>query len=277
MAKSGTKTRRKGGGKSRTKFRGTPRWKRDETQESSPIISCHAHGHQECQVDESGAPESSEPIPVSKNVFVECSDEDIVATTSASFRKLGNPLQTSKTTADATDGIQTRAQLHGSFGPEVVGYRIMDMGNLCDAMQEMHKCKGGKIAVKELNRSGLGSKLLFECSVCDHKVYMDTSRKTAGKVKTFDINRRTVFAAGELGLGREGVAMLCDIINLPNPLYDTAFQKHVKGIHNSTNTVLDNELRCSAQRLRDFHRKENPDMEQERVYCELWYRICPGS
>ena len=154
----------------------------------------------------------------------------------------------------AKDSVTTRAQVSAVLGPEVQEYRLTDVETLRKAMEQMHNCKGGKIHVKELSRSGLGSSLLFQCSLCAHKVHMDPAKEMPGIVKTFDINRRTVYASGELGLGRESLATLCEIMNLPSPVYDNCYQDHIKSIHSTTKVVLEKKLR-----------EQNSDIEADSV------------
>ena len=57
----------------------------------------------------------------------------------------------------AKDCVTTRSQAATFLGPEIQGYRLVDFENLRDAMEKMHKCKGGKIIMRELKKSGLGS------------------------------------------------------------------------------------------------------------------------
>ena len=165
----------------------------------------------------------------------------------------------------AKNSVTTRAQAASVLGPEVQGYRRTDVENLRRAMEEMHTCKGGKINVKELTTSGFCSTLLFECSICSHKVHMDTAKQTAGKVKSFDVNRRSVYASGELGLGRKGLATLCKIMNLPCPIYENSYKDHVRSIHATTKTVLEGKLRELAQKLRKYKMEQDVNIETDAI------------
>ena len=189
---------------------------------------------------------------------------------SASAKKLQNVFN--KTDEDAVerarlakDCVTTRSQAATFLGPEIQGYRLVDVENLRVAMVKMHKCKGGKIIVKELEKSGLGSTFLFECSVCAHTAHMNTAKQTPGKVRTFDINRRSVFAAGELGIGREGLATLCEIMNLPAPVYNNSFSDHMKFVHESTKACLEEKLTESARKLRHIYTEKSLDVSEDSV------------
>lgn len=262
-SKLGSKTRTSSGKKSSRKFKGIPRWKKSESVSTVVArgnqLSGSATSDSEIPCHRDSA--SSDPVQRGKSCETE---ENPAVVTSASLRKLGEKQQSDQAQTEGSDQAgpsqrQTRSVSKKSLAPKVSGYRVTDIENMCEAMKQMHSCKSCKINVKELNRYGLGSTLVFECSVCGHQVHMDTSKKVPGTVKCYDVNRRSVYSAGELGIGREGLAILCDIMNLPYPLYDQAFQSHAESIHRATKSVLDTKLALAAKKLKEFYKTEYPD------------------
>ena len=97
-------------------------------------------------------------------------------------------------------------------------------------MESMHKCKKRKITMVDdaSKRAVLSSFYYFECTSCKHRVYMVTSKKkNEGKPCLFDVNQRFAFAIyGELERGREALATICDILNMPYRGIPTFPRKH---------------------------------------------------
>ena len=177
------------------------------------------------------------------------------AETSASFRKITagseamTPLQSTPISHSSTSHCTVT-----DFDQEAdEGYRLIYVENMRKAMEQMHQfsCIRSRIYVKEgSRRSGLCSTLHFECSECCIDVSMNTSKKVAEKSDSYDINTRATFAMSELGLGREGLATVCEIFNIPAPLSDSNYQQSKKTIHSAINGVLNEKLAAAAQRVR---------------------------
>ena len=151
-------------------------------------------------------------------------NEDISILKSTSARKLEQVnLELPQTPEE--EGVTTRQSLQEQ---EQEGYRIVYVDNIRKTVESMHKCKNGTIITSEdaSKRAGLSSCFHFECTECKQKVEMVTSRSVEGKASSFDVNRRTNFAMGELGLGREALATICEILNMPPPVTDRAYQQH---------------------------------------------------
>ena len=135
------------------------------------------------------------------------------------------------------------------------GYRLVYIKNLTNAMKEFHKivCKQADIELSEdvSKRAGLCSHLIFHCLSCDTKVSMSTGKESKGKKASFDINRRAVFAAGEIGIGREALSTMCAVVNMPPPPSLRAYQQHKTAICDATNFVVGKSLSDAAKRVRD--------------------------
>ena len=60
----------------------------------------------------------------------------------------------------------------------------------------------------------------IECAKCKTKVHLQTSANQGDNWKAqnaVDINRQVVFSACEMGVGREAITVMCDILNMPVP------------------------------------------------------------
>ena len=183
--------------------------------------------------------------------------EDLLTEKSTSARKLENATSEAPKTPDVD-----RATTRQSTQEEEQGYRIVYIENIRKAVESMHKCKNGKIITCEdaLKRAGLSSSYHFECTTCKQRVDMDTSKPVEGKARSFDVNRRTNFAMGELGLGREALATICEILNMPPPVSDSAYQKHNRSVNLATRKVLDEKLNDAGHRVRKFLQKDGTEV-----------------
>ena len=180
-------------------------------------------------------------------------NEDITTDKSASARKLENVSLEPPNTPE-TDGVTTTQ----STQLEEQGYQIVYIENIRKTVESMHKCKNGAIIACEdaSKRAGLSSSYHFECTKCKQSVDMDTSKPVEGKVRSFDVNRRTNFAMGELGLGREALATICEILNMPHPVSDSAYQKHNQSVNLATRKVLYEKLNGAGHRVRGLFQKD---------------------
>lgn len=75
----------------------------------------------------------------------------------------------------------------------------------------------------------------------EHDGDQETSRTIQGK----DINRRVVYAAFEMGIGREGVAKLCEILNMPFSISIDTYN-HEGILHAAHDKVTKEQLKANA-------------------------------
>ena len=81
---------------------------------------------------------------------------------------------------------------------------------------------GGELTIKDdvARTYGNSSVIEIECSKCDTKVELQSLGNTSGSwtaKNALHVNRRMVYAASEMGVGRESMSALCDILNMPSP------------------------------------------------------------
>ncbi|PFX17994.1 hypothetical protein AWC38_SpisGene17659 [Stylophora pistillata] len=65
-----------------------------------------------------------------------------------------------------------------------------------------------------------------------------------------DINRRVVCAAFEMGIGREGVAKLCEILNMPFSISIDTWYNHEEILHAAHNKVTKEQLKANANEVK---------------------------
>ncbi|XP_048583267.1 uncharacterized protein LOC5520998 isoform X1 [Nematostella vectensis] len=65
-----------------------------------------------------------------------------------------------------------------------------------------------------------------------------------------DINRRLVYAAAETGIGREGMATICEILNMPQPMSSQAWKDHQNTLYSAHKKAVSEHLESSRARLR---------------------------
>ena len=86
------------------------------------------------------------------------------------------------------------------------------------------KCKYGKLAIKEdvSRKMGLASLFVTECQGCSEMVELYTSPTCEGS-KGFEINRRAVLGALEIGGGKTSLQKLCAYLNMPSPTSEDTY------------------------------------------------------
>ena len=103
-------------------------------------------------------------------------------------------------------------------------YRLIELSSLIRAFQPLQQCHAEEeLTIKDdVARTYSNSSLIeTECSKCDIKVEIQSSGNTSGSwtpQSAMDINRRMVYAASEMGVGRESLTTMCDILNMPSPI-----------------------------------------------------------
>ena len=68
-----------------------------------------------------------------------------------------------------------------------------------------------------------------------------------------DINRRSVLASVEVGIGREGFATVCEILNMPPPVSVTSWTAHVRELHNQHLVAAEEFLNKNREEVKDFY------------------------
>ena len=148
---------------------------------------------------------------------------------SKSFSLEGEHLWRSKRLAQKE---RERARAAAYYEEPDPGYRFIHLDSVRRLFQEGYKCKNANITFEEDQAKRYGQSALFVlvCSKCKKKTYLQTAKNSGGMWQpnnTKEINRRLVYAACETGIGREGMATICDILNMPQPMSSEAWSDHV--------------------------------------------------
>ena len=180
--------------------------------------------------------------------------EDASPVTSASRRKIEQARNVDdKETAETPKTRIMRSDVRGEMSAaDDLGYRLVYLENIRKVLEDMHGCKGGMMLMTEdvSKRRGLSSKICFECTICSNSITLETNKTSKEATFSSDVNLRSVFAVGEIGLGREGLSTFCEILDMPPPIHDSAFQKQKKKVHSVTKTTVLEKLQEAAKGVR---------------------------
>ena len=77
-------------------------------------------------------------------------------------------------------------------------------------------------------------------------------RNTQGK----DISKRAVFACNEVGLGREGLAAICEVLDMPSPVVTNAWVAHDNELYKQHLIAVKEQL-GKNQEVKELHDKED--------------------
>lgn len=87
----------------------------------------------------------------------------------------------------------------------------------------------------EAQRAGLALVITVSCGRGEQSTTFSSSPTCAGKV--LDINRRSVLAADEVGLGREGLTTLTTILGTSPPVSVGVFDSHMRQLEDGSMKV----------------------------------------
>ena len=116
-------------------------------------------------------------------------------------------------------------------------------------------------------RYGLKSSLYVECSNCKKRIFLPTSKNITDKGNSYDINRRTVFASLELGIGFNGLETFCAHLDL-KCLGDKSCYKQLDTMSNIIEKDTLEEMTSAGLRLRKVLQKDDQNVTDKTVrYC----------
>lgn len=168
-------------------------------------------------------------------------DED-TAETSASARKL--------LTASSED-IRTNP-LHT--------YRIIEFATVFLALSEILVCRQCKQAVsfEDAGHRGLGFKIIVTCRCGRREINSGPFIHTG-----YEINRRIVLVMRLLGIGRNGINLFCNVMDICSGLSESSYNKIVHHIHSAAKSVFDFTCKKAVEE------EKEKNSEQERPLLNL--------
>ena len=136
--------------------------------------------------------------------------------------------------------------------------------------EEFHKCKGGKIVFNEDQAKcyGNSSLIYLECTKCKKRASLQTvgtSNKQWQASNAMDVNRRIVYSACEMGVGREAIAVMCEIFNMPTPCSTPSWDKHQEALYAAHLKAVATRLEAARQEVHDLHWQRNPDTTEDII------------
>ncbi|XP_074107057.1 uncharacterized protein LOC141532561 [Cotesia typhae] len=134
------------------------------------------------------------------------------------------------------------AKLRKSNDEEVIidnnyGYCVLEFFTVFSAISSFVSCTtcNNKIRFSRTAQRGLGFKIALQCS-CDSLRYIPSCPFVD---KSFEVNRRVIFAMRLLGVGREGLNIFCSIMDICQGISISTYYACVKNIHVAASTVYD--------------------------------------
>ena len=113
-------------------------------------------------------------------------------------------------------------------------------------------------------RAGLMSELSLNCDACDESTTLQTSTNITKRGKSFDVNRRAAYHSIETGIGYEGLASFCGVMNMPC-LSTRAYYKQVDNILEALEDEAREELVSGGQRLRQIFMEEDGESDMPAI------------
>ena len=179
------------------------------------------------------------------------------ATVSASSRKIG----VRESPINATKEM-----------PDITGYRFIDMEILTEVFQQVacKECGESSSFVfedKSFERKGSASHLRLRCKECGWVFTFYSSKKIN---KSFEVNKRFVYAMRSIGKGHASMKRFCTYMNMPPPMHFEPYRKCNTALSKAAKSVAMRAMNDAAIEVRG----ENPDpLTRCGVSCDgTWQR-----
>ena len=193
-------------------------------------------GNQHYQDEEKGDLENSEPNEISNicNLEDSCSEESDV-----------DDEEEQQSDSDISDDHELE-DVVGRSGNRIVS--IGELQALLSAGCVRAQCKAGGLVLQEVARHGLGPTFQLSCDSCNFQVCHEVGEKSK-QGKFWDINRCSALASRLSGGGRESLAKMCGILNMPPPTASKNFQRYTKKLHAAAKSVAAECMKTAADEL----------------------------
>ena len=144
--------------------------------------------------------------------------------------------------------------------------------------------KGGRLSLMEDEtlKAGLMTSLYIWCNKCKNMIHMHampTSKKRTPRGMSYEVNRRSIYAAASLGLGHKGLSQFCAFLSMPPPVHHDSYQMQIS---EASVAHAEENMRSAVSRLKstlkdsgDVSDDENDDKNDEA--CVDVGVSCDGS
>lgn len=161
---------------------------------------------------------------------------------------------------DPTNRVKIRNSSIG--GPT---YRIM---NIVLAFEEIERCLrcatcSGTVKIMEESKCGWGSKFVIECEKCLEVGAFRSSEVCEDTQNAYEVNRRSVFAMRNLGLGLAGLETFCGVMDLPPPVKQSTYTLINNRIMQAVIDVAEESMSMACNE--EITQSDNPSARQVAV------------
>ena len=180
--------------------------------------------------------------------------EDVVetprTTKSASYRKLR---------AAQCQSEESCSSLEEEEEPPInCGFRLIDLTVLAQIFEWLlcPVCKSNVTLVEDLeSKMGFATALRICCTkaTCKFSKPFFTSTKNG---QFFEVNRRTVLAAREIGVGYKGLVKFSGVLNMPLPMSKNAYRGIVKSLESAAEHVAERSMAVAASETKENYEAE---------------------
>ena len=87
---------------------------------------------------------------------------------------------------------------------------------------------------------------------------------------SMDANRRMVYSAMEMGVGREGMSVMCDIFNMPPPCQHKAWDNYVAALYEAHKKVISEQLQKARDKVHALHTSDDSNVAEIAVSDGTW-------
>lgn len=141
-------------------------------------------------------------------------------------------------------------------------YRFIEFFTVFTALSNLVICCECKETVKfeEAGNRGLGFKLVLLCRCGRRNINSGPLINTG-----YEVNRRIVFVMRLLGIGREGINLFCNLMDICDGLSESSYNKIIEHIYSATKSVFEF---CSKKAV-DEEKKENNKHERSTLNLKV--------
>ena len=156
----------------------------------------------------------------------------------------------------------------------ITGFRLLDMELVSQAFSSLRCAECGNFQVtlmeNHFERKGCASSLRLLCENCGWKLEFNTSKK---QTKSFEVNRRLVYAMRLLGKGHSGAKRFCTLMNMPPPPTARAYAKSSRTIGKNIKKIAENSMSKAANEIRESQSVADNEIANCAVSCDgTWQR-----
>ena len=214
---------------------------------------------------------STKSSPANSEIDSELSSDKFESKSTSSSRK-------KLVLAKKTLSTYSHHEHSGSSQEAVSGFRFIDLAQLASLAEQLvcPQCHNSGLVLQEnlSQRKGLCSWLDLVCFCCQERISFYTSLQYGSFM---EVNRRSVFAAREIGCGRERLRKFCSLMNMPPPVAYKSYNSHVERIFEAAKRKCQESMHRAQQLVKKLELESGQDSEDgiinTAVSCDgTWHK-----